>query len=322
MYRRKKNLRFWILKCSIFTPKIGVYHSSINFFDNEFLNSKDCLFNTYDKFICLTKSFKNDVEQRFPQYKEKIIQIYNPIDVEKLRHLSQVGDYPKDCLKYFVFLGRLDSDKDHDSVIDAIFKVSKQIPDVKIYFLGAGDKEKEYKEKIKKLNLQNNIIFTGAIANPYAYLKNSVANILSSPNEGLSNVLIEAAALGVLNISSNCKSSASEVLMDGEAGILFPIGDSNTLAEILYDVWDNNRVFSKLVETASKNIYRFNSDNVCKHYKELIIGLVKNNKQNFSLLQRFFSIKNHPNKKHKIITILGIQIKIKISIRNFLTKVL
>lgn len=309
------NCDFYLDLQEISVPIIGVYHSSINVFDRQFVGLKDCMFNTYEKFVCLTKSFKNDVIERYPQYKDKIVQLYNPINIEELRNLSEIGECPNNNLKYFVFLGRFDPDKDHNCVIDAFYKFTQRMPNARIYFLGAGYKENEYREKIKRLHLEDKIIFTGAIANPYGYLKNSIANILSSPNEGLSNVLIEAAVLGVLNISSDCKSSASEVLMNGEAGILFPIGDSDALANIMYDVWNNDINTSELIETALKNIYRFDSNNIYTQLVELINTVInsakKNRKYKYKLLKKIFSINYSYNKTHIIITILGIKIKIR-----------
>lgn len=300
-------------------PKIGFYHSSINFFDNEFINSKDCLFSTYDKFVCLTKSFREDVIERFPKYKNKIIQIYNPFNIDKLRKLANEGECPKDKSKYFVFLGRFHQDKDHICVIKAFDLFIKKNPDGKIYFLGAGDKENEYRSIVKNLNLEDKIIFTGAIPNPYGYLKHSTANILSSPNEGLSNVLVEGAILGVLNISSNCKSSAAEVLLDGKGGVLYPIGDSNNLATIMDDVWNNRIDKSYYINNATNSIGRFDINIVIKQFEDLISEVITNQKPNPKkhYLKRFlkslFSIKNEncSVNKHKVITIFGIKIKIK-----------
>lgn len=310
------NCCFWNEISEIPVAKIGVYHSSINFFYKESKEMQYSILNSYDKFICLTDSFKQDVIKYIPEYKNITEQLYNPINVESLQKLANIGEYPKDCDKYFVFLGRFHEDKDHDCVINAFYKFSQKAPNAKIYFLGAGDKQEEYKEKIKNLGLENKIIFTGAIANPYGYLKHSLANILSSPNEGLSNVLIEGAALGVLNISSDCKSSPREVLMDGKAGILYPVGDSNRLSEILSAVWDDKIDKSTYIESGNKNLYRFDSDITIGQFEKNILETINNTRIKYKktkikrIIQNIFSIKNF--NEHKVITIFGIKLKIKI----------
>lgn len=253
--------------------KIGVYHSSINCFNKEFVNPQK-IFETYDKFVCLTNSFKNDVIEQFPQYKEKIVQLYNPIDINNIQKLAKEGECPKEE-KYFVFLARFHRDKDHNCVIEAFRRFNEHIQNGKIYFLGAGDKELEYKNKVKALGLDKKIIFAGLKSNPYGYLKNSLANILSSPNEGFSNVLIEAAALNVLNIASNCKSSVSEVLLDGEGGLLFPVGDSEKLCEIMLDVWNEKIDKHFYIENAAKKINRFDINQVVPEFEQMILNEIQ-----------------------------------------------
>ena len=162
-------------------PKIIFYHSGIETIDKNHLSD---LLLTYDRFICLTDSFYNDTKKMLPQLINKVQRIYNPIDLEKINILAKEAEYKKNE-KYFVFLGRFHKDKDHLCVINAFNKFCKIYPDGKIYFIGTGEYEEQYKNKIKELNLENNILFTGILENPYGYLKNAIANILSSPSEGV-----------------------------------------------------------------------------------------------------------------------------------------
>lgn len=254
---------------NIHKPKVCFFHMSINFYKKAWDNNEDKLFNIYDKVICLTDSFYNDLITISPSNKHKCQRIYNPLDIQEIQNKANNTEV-SDNGKYFVFLGRFHQDKDHNCVINAFAKFVKKYPDGKIYFIGTGELEQIYKDKVKLLGLENNILFTGVLNNPYGYVKNAVANILSSPNEGLSTVLIEAAAIGTLNISSDCPSSASEVLLNGKAGILFPIGDSDALAKILEDVWQNKVDKNALVNNALNAINRFDSNVVIPQIEKLI----------------------------------------------------
>jgi glycosyltransferase involved in cell wall biosynthesis len=84
---------------------------------------------------------------------------------------------------------------------------------------------------VKKLNLENYIIFLGKKNNPYIWMKNSKAFILSSKYEGLPTVLIEALILDVPSISSNCLTGPVEILENGKYGELFNIGNLKELEE-------------------------------------------------------------------------------------------
>ncbi len=169
-----------------------------------------------------------------------------------------------------MFLGRFHSDKDHDCVIEAMSIFVKQHPDGCLYFLGAGEKEAEYRQKIKERHLEAHIILAGVLNNPYGFLKQAVANILSSPSEGLSTVLIEAAVLGVLNISSDSPSCVSEILLEGKAGLLYPIGDHQELARLMGLVWKNEINTSSYIQAGLDAINRFDHHQISTDILQLI----------------------------------------------------
>jgi glycosyltransferase involved in cell wall biosynthesis len=110
----------------------------------------------------------------------------------------------------------------------------------------------------------------GMQKNPYVYMANSYANILSSYGEGLAMVVVESQAVGVLNISSNCKYGPREILMDGDAGVLFTPGDSLELAKAMIDVYENNIDVKKMVQKSTKGLVRFDKDEIKEQVKSLI----------------------------------------------------
>jgi glycosyltransferase involved in cell wall biosynthesis len=80
----------------------------------------------------------------------------------------------------------------------------------------------------------------GYVQNPYAYMARSSVFVLSSAWEGLPTVLIEAMALGIPIVSTDCKSGPSEILANGKYGYLTPVADSDALAEAILQVLAGN----------------------------------------------------------------------------------
>lgn len=254
-------------------PKIAWFHGSIFYYTKGVRDRK--YLNIYDKFVCLTNSFLTDFKELYPQYSEKIVSIYNPIDLAAIRKESENVLYHTQK-PYFVAVQRLNSDKDVTTIIRAFNLFFTNHKDYKLYIVGNGP-EKERLEKLSNGN--SNICFTGQLDNSYAIIKNAEAVILSSTSdlgEGLGVTLLEAQALGTLGISTEVKSGPAEILMNGKAGILFEQGNFQQLAQIMEDVVIGKIDKKRLIETATSNFSRFCSSNIKKQLQELIKSISQN----------------------------------------------
>lgn len=262
-----KNACFWKEIKNINVPKITWVHGSFNFFQND-----RCLknFRGYDKIVCLTDSFRKDFLMKYPEYQDRIIKIYNPIDYRKIAEESKNAEHFGG--KYFVCVSRLDVDKDVKTVLLAFdeFWRNENMPDCSLLVIGSGPTERSLKELSETLSAKNNILFLGQKIRPFGYMSYALANILSSYNEGLPTVLIEGAACGVLNISSDCPNGPGEILLAGKGGVLFEPGNYRQLAAIMADVW-NDRIDKKtLIENSLNNLKRFDLETSVEQVKSLI----------------------------------------------------
>jgi glycosyltransferase involved in cell wall biosynthesis len=249
-------------------PKITWLHGSINHLNH---NIKRLLENIdyYDKIVCLSHSFEEDFKEQYPQYKDKILCVYNSINIGEIRKKA-IED--KSNGKYFCIVSRLDTEKDIETVISAFKNLSKKQKNIKLLIAGEGCLEK----KLKNMSIDcPQIQFLGQINEPFTLIKNSIGHILSSYNEGLGMVLLENAALGTLSICSKCKSGPTEVLMDGKAGLLFTPGDKYELEKIMENILDGKIDTQKLIQTATNNIDRFSAQ---KNTKQIINLLEEINK--------------------------------------------
>jgi glycosyltransferase involved in cell wall biosynthesis len=266
-----KNFEFYREFSYIKKPKIAWAHSALSYFeqDKKFLKKTQ----EYNKIVCLTDDFMESFKEKYPEYADKIVRIYNPIDAEQVRQKSLQENSPKG--KYFCHVSRLDYGKDIKTLLDAFDIFYKSHKDVKLYIVGDGSLAKEHKDYAKTLEASKNIIFTGTQYNPYVLMKGAVANILSTDFEGLPTVVLESVALGVPCISSNCKSGPNEILLGGKGGLLFEIGNAKMLAEKMTSVFLHPDTAQKLADEASKGLTRFDPRGISTQIKELIYGMVK-----------------------------------------------
>lgn len=249
--------------------KIVWLHGAFSGFQNKQKFQKRKLFD-YDKIVCLTKDFETQFNAMYPQYKNKICQIYNPFDLlippMNEEELKKTEIYKP----FFVHVSRIDTDKDILTVLKAYVKFQdKTKSKTNLVFVGDG-KQKEYFEKwVAEKGISDKVFFCGTSSFPYVWMQQAKALILSSYKEGLPTVLIEAQICKTLSISSSCLEGPAEILLNGEAGILFPVGDSNKLAEILSAVDADDFDNQKYVNCATQNLYRFNKEEFMKKFNLL-----------------------------------------------------
>lgn len=237
--------------------KIAWWHSSIN----KFLTRASYInyVKYYDLFVTLTDGFVDEFKTRWPQYKKKIVRMYNPMDIDAIR--ARANSAPSvGADNYFVCVSRLSGDKDIETVLRGFDKFVNENnnPDVRMVFVGGGDVDK-YRAIANKLSAHEKIEFVGAQKNPMGFMRGAMANILSSYSEGLPTVLLEAMAVGTVNISSDCKNGPREILLDGDAGLLFAPGNADELAQHMDKIWNNKIAVEKLKNTATKSLARFDA---------------------------------------------------------------
>lgn len=228
---------------------------------------------SYDRIICLTESFKNDFISVFPKHSNKIFKIYNIVNHREIAEKSKIAFAPHG--KYFVHVARINPDKDIKTLLlgfDGFWRKNGR-PDVSLYLVGkdggCGEK-KRLDSLLKHLECRENVVFVGNVPEPFGYMRDALANILSSPQEGMSIVLIEAAACGTINIASDCKSGPREILMDGEAGVLFPVGDYRKLSQFMSDIFNKKIDVKKMTNNAKRGLNRFDAKEVAKQFLKVL----------------------------------------------------
>lgn len=250
------------------TRKITWIHGNIDYLRDNNINNR---LSMYDDIVGLTDDFVSDFKNIFPDLAGRVIRIYNPIDVNCIRNLSKDGEHISG--KYFCHVSRLEgAQKDVSTLIAAFndFYVNNGFPDVKLLIVGDGSQIKELKRMASLLPSSKNIIFTGLVRNPFGYMENALANILSSRSEGLPTVLVESMALGNLCVASNCKYGPREILQDGKSGILFEVGNVKQLSGIMADIYNGKIDVKSVTQSATISLERFSPKVINKQIMDLL----------------------------------------------------
>jgi glycosyltransferase involved in cell wall biosynthesis len=205
---------------------------------------------------------------------EKVKVIYNPVITpelfvkaeEPLDHpWFRPGEPP-----VVLGVGRLTKQKDFPTLIRAFALVRKERP-ARLMILGEGEERPKLETLARELGIEEDFVLPGFVENPYKYMKRASAFVLSSRWEGLPTVLIEALALGVPVISTNCPSGPAEILEHGKWGCLVPVGEPHLLARAILEILQNDvRIPSH--KTAWE---RFSKENAVIAYLQ-VLGIIEN----------------------------------------------
>lgn len=160
--------------------------------------------------------------------------IRNPVDVERLRRLAAVGSPPAvpDKGPYVVSLGRLTEAKDFPTLLRA-YATSALRGSHRLIIVGEGEQRTRLENLVRDLGLADRVLLTGAMDNPHRVLVGAALHVLSSRWEGYPNVLLEALALKVPVVSTDCPHGPREILDGGRYGRLVPVDDAVALASAM-----------------------------------------------------------------------------------------
>lgn len=162
--------------------------------------------------------------------------IHNPIDAERIRALAaQVEPLPSFCnTPFIVSIGRLTIQKDHGTLLRA-YAASALRHTHRLIVIGEGEQRQALAELAGKLGIEGRVELAGSFVNPYPILAGAALLVLSSRWEGYPNVLLEALALGVPVVATDCPAGPRELLQGGRYGRLVPVGDHLALARAIDD---------------------------------------------------------------------------------------
>lgn len=183
----------------------------------------------FDKIVVISEVTKNTLKNLFGITKN-VVKISNSVDGEKIKFLSEkTVKIPEKTL--FTTLGRLDYNKNQILLLKAVREVKKYYDDFIIYILGDGDERLKLERYINDNKLNENVRILGFVENPYPYIKNSVATILTSLSEGFSLALVESVMLNTPIISTDV-GVARELIEKYNCGTIIDYNEKE-LAQVL-----------------------------------------------------------------------------------------
>ena len=145
---------------------------------------------------------------------------------------------------------RLTYQKNIPMLIKAFKLFSENHSEYTLKIYGEGELKKEYIKLCEKENIEKKVLFMGRSNEIYNVMASSSIFALSSNFEGLSNSMLEALAIGIPTVCTDCPPGGARLYIDNfKNGVLVPVDDENAMAKA-FDLIANDKKFQMLI---SKN---------------------------------------------------------------------
>jgi glycosyltransferase involved in cell wall biosynthesis len=225
------------------------------------INLKRVYQNENIKIVCISHEQKKLLSNFLKVDKSRINVIYNSINFERIKIMSKSNVMLEE--DYILGLGSLTLRKRFDRLILACIEANKFL-----VIIGDGPEKENLELLVKKKNAEKLVKFYGFTKNPYPYIKNASALVLTSDSEGLPTVIIEAICLGTTVLSTACKTGPEELLMN-EPSQLISLNQSEQeiVHELVYKLNNLPRANSQII---TESLERFSFETVYKKWKSVI----------------------------------------------------
>lgn len=224
------------------------------------------LYPYYDKIVACSQSVRNLNRRSLVNEatKDKFVYVRNSFSADRVRRdaevpYDQIEEYrqfqrpEKECMVY-ANMGRLSPEKNQKNLIEAFRKLHEEYRDTKLYILGDGPLKEELETLVREYHLEQDVILTGNLPNPFALLKECGCFVLPSLYEGQPMSILEVRVLGLPIIISDFETRTDVCMPDGQ---LVVKQDPESIYQGMKQVYQNRECSYRFKpERYNKKVYR------------------------------------------------------------------
>lgn len=242
-------------------------------------------YNKMDGVVCVASDTAKAFQRRFPDCTSEVKVIYNPIDIAKIKDLSdefqvsratQVSSFREGAEFKILVCGRLTAPKKLDRVIRLAKRIKDELSGVeasgverelRIQLIGSGELEGELRELTKLSGVEDMVEFLGFQRNPFPYVKAADMLLSTSGYEGFSLVICEAMALGVPVVATKT-AGPMEILDNNKYGLLCE-HDDDSIYQAVKRMYEDAELRRHYSEVGKERVKEFSVERTMKEIYEL-----------------------------------------------------
>lgn len=168
-----------------------------------------------------------------------------------------------------VTMGRLTDQKNHEMLIRSFSDFLKDYPDYTLSIYGEGELQISLEQLIEELNLRGSVFLEGNVQDVHRQIADAEIFVLSSNYEGMSNALLECMIMGIACISTACEGS-TDVIRDGENGLLIEIGDQQGLTQAMKRLAQDTALRKRIERNGAEEADKYSIDTVLRKWEDIL----------------------------------------------------
>ena len=214
----------------------------------------------------------NDASDYYKKYKSKSAVIPNPV-----AEVPFVKDRMPNELrrKEIVTAGRLVPQKNQEMLIRAFAKAAEELADYKLVIYGEGSLKERLVLLSNELGVGDRVVFPGSVNDLHDRIIHSELFVLSSDFEGMPNALMEAMAMGLTCISTDCPCGGpKDIIKSGINGYLIPVQNVEKCTEAIRSVIKDKKNADLLGLNALTIRDRYSTDIICNRWLQEVTNVL------------------------------------------------
>lgn len=222
------------------------------------------LYKHLDCLVCQTE----DAKKYFPkEIQERSTIILNPLTD------SLPEPYTGRRERRVVSFSRFDLQKNIPMLIDAFEIFHREFCDYKLDLYGDGSEKDRIKAYVKKKDMDGCVKIHPFVNNIHERIEDASIFALASNYEGLSNSMIEALALGIPSVVTDCPCGGARMVINNyKNGVLVPVGDVNAMAKAMKNIASDSELAKKMSEEAVNIRNKLSAKKIANEWMEIIEG--------------------------------------------------
>lgn len=178
--------------------------------------------------------------------------------------------YAGDRRKVIVNFCRLSQQKNLLLLIDAFASFHQKHPEYRLELYGQGELEQSLKQKISDAGLEEYAAILPFDPNVHEKIRDCAMFVSSSDWEGFPNSVMEALAIGLPVVSTDCDFGPRDMIRDHENGILVPVGDADAMAAAMTEIAEDPPLSERLSKEAVKIREKYHVNTIGRQWLDLI----------------------------------------------------